>query len=73
MMHFRTLVCWLAMAAAAVAQPIEPEKLNTMVEALTRLGPEAVNANPKLKEALGKVLAATHSFLWGSPTDLGQK
>jgi hypothetical protein len=24
-------------------------------------------------DAQGKVLAATHSFLWGSPTDLGQK
>jgi len=30
-----------------------------MIEALTRLGPEKVNANPKLKEALEKVLEAT--------------
>lgn len=59
MMNLRTALCLLALAAAALAQPIEPEKLNTMIEALTRLGPEAVNANPKLKEALGKVLAAT--------------
>lgn len=59
MMNLRTTFCLLALAAAAVAQPIEPAKLNTMIEALTRLGPEAVNANPKLKEALGKVLAAT--------------
>lgn len=59
MMNLRTTLCLLALAAAAVAQPIEPAKLNTMIEALTRLGPEAVNANPKLAEALGKVLAAT--------------
>ncbi|KAF0178398.1 MAG: Heme-binding protein [Limisphaerales bacterium] len=61
MMNLRTTLCLLALAAAAVAvaQPIDPAKLNTMIEALTRLGPEAVNANPKLKEALGKVLAAT--------------
>ncbi|MBI5802295.1 MAG: c-type cytochrome [Verrucomicrobia bacterium] len=49
----------LTLAAAAVAQPIEPEKLHTMIEALTRLGPDAVNANPRLQDALGKVLAAT--------------
>mgnify|MGYP000110700432 CR=1 FL=1 len=24
-------------------------------------------------DAQGKVLASTHSFLWGSPTDFGQK
>ena len=59
MMNLRTTICLLALAAAAVAQPIEPGKLNTLIEALTRLGPEAVNANPKLAEALGKVLAAT--------------
>jgi putative heme-binding domain-containing protein len=59
MMKLRTTLCLLALAAAAIAQPIEPAKLNTMIEALTRLGPEAVNANPKLAEALGKVLAAT--------------
>lgn len=59
MMNFRATFCLLALAASAVAQPIEPAKLNTMIEALTRLGPEAVNANPKLAEALDKVLAAT--------------
>lgn len=59
MMNLRTTLCLLALAATAIAQPIDPAKLNTMIEALTRLGPEAVNANPKLKEALGKVLAAT--------------
>lgn len=58
-MNLRNFFCLFALAAAAIAQPIEPEKLNTMIEALTRLGPEAVNANPKLKEALGKVLTAT--------------
>jgi len=59
MMNLRTTFCLLALAVAALAQPIEPAKLNTMIGALTRLGPEAVNANPKLKEALDKVLAAT--------------
>ncbi len=60
LMNLRATLCLLALAAAtAVAQPIDPEKLTTMIEALTRLGPEAVNANPRLKEALGKVLAAT--------------
>ncbi len=59
MMKLRTTFCLLALAAAALAQPIEPDKLNTMIEALSRLGPEAVNANPRLKDALGRVLAAT--------------
>ena len=59
MTQLRTLICLLAAAVTALAQPIEPEKLNTMIEALTRLGPEQVNANPRLKEALGKVLGAT--------------
>lgn len=58
-MNHRNFFCLFALAAAAIAQPIDPAKLNTMIEALTRLGPEAVNANPKLKDALGKVLAAT--------------
>lgn len=58
-MKLRTTLCLLLLAATAIAQPIDPDKLNTMIEALTRLGPEAVNANPRLKEALGKVLAAT--------------
>ena len=59
MMTLRTTFCLLALALAAVAQPIEPEKLNTLIEALTRLGPDAVNANPLLKDALVKVLVAT--------------
>ena len=53
---------WLAlsfMAARLAAEPIEPERVATVIEALTRLGPEKVEANPKLKEALGKVLQAT--------------
>ncbi len=41
------------------AEPISPERLVTMIEALTRLSPEQVNGNPKLKEALGRVLEAT--------------
>ena len=56
MKHLCLLVAAFALAAA---EPIAPERLATMIEALTRLGPEKVNANPKLQEALGKVLAAT--------------
>ena len=41
------------------AEPLEPERVATVIEALTRLGPEKVEANPKLKEALGNVLEAT--------------
>lgn len=41
------------------AEPLEPERVTTIIEALTRLGPEKVEANPKLKEALGQVLEAT--------------
>lgn len=58
-MTCRTALGLLALCAAALAQPLDPDKLNTMIEALTRLGPEQVNANPRLKDALGKVLAAT--------------
>ncbi len=49
---------WLLVAGLA-AEPLDPERVTTVIEALTRLGPEKVEANPKLKEALGKVLEAT--------------
>jgi hypothetical protein len=52
------LIAWVGVELAT-AQPLDPEKLNTMIEALTRLGPDTVLANPRLQEALGKVLAAT--------------
>src|SRR5712675_831172 len=58
----RTSICWLSFSlvfAAPAAEPLDPERVTTIVEALTRLGPEKVEANPKLKEALGKVLEAT--------------
>ena len=44
--------------AGLAAEPLEPERVTTIIEALTRLGPEKVEANPKLKEALEKVLDA---------------
>ena len=47
------------LAACLAAEPLEPDRTATIIEALTRLGPEKVEANPKLKEALGKVLEAT--------------
>jgi putative heme-binding domain-containing protein len=46
-------------AAGFAAEPLEPERVTTIIEALTRLGPDKVEANPKLKEALGQVLEAT--------------
>jgi putative heme-binding domain-containing protein len=49
--------CFLV--AGLAAEPLEPERVTTIIEALTRLGPEKVEASPKLKEALGKVLEAT--------------
>jgi len=58
----RTSICWLVFSlvvAGRAAEPLEPERVTTVIEALTRLGPEKVEANPKLKEALGKVLEAT--------------
>ena len=56
----RTTICWLVLVVAGLAaEPLEPERVTTVIEALTRLGPEKVEANPKLKEALGKVLEAT--------------
>ena len=45
--------------AGQAAEPLDPERVTTIIEALTRLGPEKVEANPKLKEALGSVLEAT--------------
>ena len=58
----RTSICWLVFSlviAGLAVEPLEPERVTTIIEALTRLGPEKVEANPKLKEALGKVLEAT--------------
>jgi putative heme-binding domain-containing protein len=57
-----SVTCWLACSVASaglVAEPLETERVSTVIEALTRLGPEKVEANPKLKEALEKVLEAT--------------
>src|SRR2546422_6177456 len=56
------VTCWLVCSVASAclaAEPLEPERVATVIEALTRLGPEKVETNPKLKEALGKVLEAT--------------
>jgi putative heme-binding domain-containing protein len=58
----RASVIWLVFSfvlAGLAAEPLEPDRVNTVIEALTRLGPEKVEANPKFKEALGKVLEAT--------------
>ncbi|HKS38270.1 MAG TPA: hypothetical protein VJW76_13825 [Verrucomicrobiae bacterium] len=58
----RVSVSWLGpvlLASGLLAEPLEPDRIATIVEALTRLGPEKVNANPKLKEALDRVIEAT--------------
>ena len=61
-MKIRFLFFLLTVVAAVTvsgAEPIDPARLTTMIEALTRLGPEQVKANPRLTEALGKVIEAT--------------
>ena len=55
----RILLGLLLLNTALFSAEIPAEKLNTLVGALTRLGPEKVNANPRLLEALNKVLDAT--------------
>jgi putative heme-binding domain-containing protein len=47
------------LSLAFAAEPLPPERIATVIESLTRLGPEKVDANPKLKEALERVLEAT--------------
>ena len=41
------------------ADKLPPEKVNTMVEALSRLDPAVVNGNERLKVVLNQVLDAT--------------
>src|SRR2546430_1304966 len=48
---------WLGLPVlitALAGEPLEPDRVATMIEAFTRLGPEKVNANPKLKDALAQ-------------------
>ncbi len=64
-MKLLCLVAWMLtltampLHAAAPSEPLSPERLNTIIEALSRLEPAVVQGNPKLVEALGKVLDAT--------------
>ena len=46
-------------APVFAAEPIPPERLTIMIEALSRLQPEQISANPKLQDALARVLDAT--------------
>src|SRR6185295_16679560 len=48
----------LALASGVDAQVLD-QKTELAIEALSRLSPDQINGNPKLKEALGKVVAAT--------------
>src|SRR5579871_3682514 len=50
------LCVFLFLTNLSHAQPIPPEKLATTIEALSRLSPAQVEANPKLKEVLARVL-----------------
>ncbi|MBI2946675.1 MAG: c-type cytochrome [Verrucomicrobia bacterium] len=49
---------WLSLAFV-IGQPVDQDRINLMIEALSRLEPQQVHANPKLKDALLKVLEAT--------------
>ena len=51
----------------SAADKLLPEKVNTMVEALTRLDPSVVNGNERLKAVLNQVLDATR----GEPRFVG--
>ncbi|MFT4688584.1 MAG: putative heme-binding domain-containing protein [Limisphaerales bacterium] len=55
----RSFLCLLLLITSAISAEIPPEKLDTLIGALTRLGPEKVNANPRLQAALTQVLDAT--------------
>jgi putative heme-binding domain-containing protein len=46
-------------ATLAIAQAADQDRINLMIEALSRLDPAQVNANPKLKDALQRALDAT--------------
>lgn len=54
---FALFLC--ASVAAVFAQPLDPDRVNVMVEALSRLDPEQIRANPQLQAALDRVLEAT--------------
>ena len=49
------------------AEPLPPEKVNTLIEALGRLDPALVNGNPALKQRLNQVLDAVR----GEPALVG--
>jgi len=48
----------LLAANVFAAEPLPPEKVNTLIEALGRLDPALVKSNPALRERLGQVLDA---------------
>ncbi|MBI3875334.1 MAG: c-type cytochrome [Verrucomicrobia bacterium] len=51
--------CLFATTLTVAAQQLDPARVDTMIEALSRLEPEQVKSNERLREALSKVLAAT--------------
>src|SRR5206468_7131644 len=61
--HIHDLIRMIILALVAgvihAAEPIEPGRVATVIEALSHLGPEKVESNPKLKVALEQVLDAT--------------
>ena len=65
-MKWVTAMLLLALTISA-ADKLSAEKVNTMVEALSRLDSAVVNGNERLKAALNQVLDATH----GEPRFVG--
>ncbi|SVB44193.1 uncharacterized protein METZ01_LOCUS197047, partial [marine metagenome] len=65
-MRWVTVMLFLGFTLSA-ADKLPPEKVNTMVEALTRLDPSVVNGNERLKAVLNQVLDATR----GEPRFVG--
>jgi len=53
------LSIFLLVFTGVAADKLPPEKVNTMVEALSRLDPAVVNGNERLKSVLNQVLDAT--------------
>ncbi|MBI3880202.1 MAG: c-type cytochrome [Verrucomicrobia bacterium] len=59
-MNLRAILAFISLLAAPLlAQVPDTARLKIMAEALSRMQPEQVAANPKLKEALDQVLAGT--------------
>ena len=59
--RYNTGMKWIALFLGLTlplpaSEPLPPEKVNTLIEALGRLDPALVNGNPALKQRLNQVL-----------------